>query len=72
MAMKETVRSLRTYFILSGLATLFSYGRALWVNFQGPFMIATVIGIIGIGFSLAFLYVGFFLPGLLKVRWAEL
>lgn len=66
MAMRETVRSLRAYFILSGLATLFSYGRALWVNFQGPFMIATVIGIIGIGFSLAFLYVGFSLPGLLK------
>jgi len=66
MAMRETVRSLRAYFILSGLATLFSYGRALWVNFQGPVSIPTVIGVIGIGFSLAFLYVGFSLPGLLK------
>jgi hypothetical protein len=65
MAMRETVRSLRAYFILSGLATLFSYGLALWVNFQGPFMFATVLGIIGIGFSLAFLYVGFSLTGLL-------
>jgi len=65
MAMKETVRSLRAYFILSGLATLFSYSRALWVNFQGAFMFPTLIGVIGIGFSLAFLYVGFFLPGLL-------
>jgi len=65
MAMRETVRSLRAYFILSGLATVFSYSRALWVNFQGPFMFATVVGIIGIGFSLAFLYVGFSLPGLL-------
>jgi hypothetical protein len=66
MAMRETVRSLRAYFILSGFATLFSYGRALWVNFQGPFKLPTVIGVIGIGFSLAFLYAGFTLPGLLK------
>lgn len=57
---------MRTYFILSGLASLFAYGRVLWVNFQGPVSIATVIGIIGIGFSLAFLYVGFSLPQLLK------
>jgi hypothetical protein len=66
MAMKETVRSLRAYFILSGLATLFAYGHALVVNFQGPFKVPTVVGVIGIGFSLAFLYVGFTLPGLLK------
>jgi hypothetical protein len=66
MAMRETVRSLRAYFILSGLATLFSYGRALWVNYQGAVSIATVIGVIGIGFSLAFLYVGLSLPGLLR------
>ena len=65
MAMRETVRSLRAYFILSGLATLFSYSRALAVNFQGPFTFATVVGIVGIGFSLAFLHVGFSLPGLL-------
>jgi predicted exporter len=66
MAMRETVGSLRAYFILSGLASLLAYGRALWVNFQGPVSIATVIGIIGIGFSLAFLCVGFALPRLLK------
>lgn len=66
MAMRETVRSLRAYFILSGLATLVSYGRALWVNFQGPFKLPTVIGVIGICFSLAFLYVGICLPGLLR------
>ena len=65
MAMRETVRSLRAYFILSGLATLLSYGRALWVNSQGA-VIAIAIGIIGIGFSLAFLYVGFSLPALLR------
>jgi hypothetical protein len=64
-AMRETVRSLRAYFILTGLWTLFSYGRALWVNFETRFIFATVVGIIGIGFSLAFLYVGFSLPGLL-------
>ena len=65
MAMRETVRSLRAYFILSGLATLSSYSLAVGVNFQGPFMFATVVGIVGIGFGLAFLYVGFSLPGLL-------
>ena len=66
MAMRETVRSLRAYFILSGLATLISYGRALWVNFQGAFKLPTGIAVIGIGFSLAFLYVGIALPGLLR------
>src|ERR1700731_3435949 len=65
MAMRETVRSLRAYFILSALLTLFSYGRALWVNFEARFLFATVVGIIGIGFSLTFLYVGFSLPRLL-------
>lgn len=65
MAMRETVRSLRAYFILSGLATLFSYSRAVAVNYQGAFVLATVVGVIGIGFSLAFVYVGFALPGLL-------
>jgi hypothetical protein len=66
MAMKETVRSLRAYFILSGVATLVSYGRALWVNFQGPVAVPTIIGVIGIGFSAAFLYVGINLPRLLR------
>jgi glycerol-3-phosphate acyltransferase PlsY len=66
MAMRETVRSLRAYFVLSGLATLFSYGRAIWVNYQGAASIATLIGVIGIGFSLAFLYVGLSLPALLR------
>jgi hypothetical protein len=66
MAMRETVRSLRAYFILSGVATLISYGRALWVNFQGPVAIPTIIGVVGIGFSAAFLYVGISLPRLLR------
>ena len=66
MAMRETVRSMRAYFILSGLATLFSYGRALWVNFQGPLTFATGVGVIGIGFSLVFFYIGISLPRLLR------
>ncbi len=66
MAMRETVRSLRAYFILSGLATLVSYARALWVNFQGPVAIPTIIGVIGVGFSAAFLYVGINFPRLLR------
>jgi len=65
MAMRETVRSLRAYFVLSALLTLLFDARALTVNYQGLFTVATAIAIIGIGFSLAFLYVGFSLPGLL-------
>jgi predicted membrane channel-forming protein YqfA (hemolysin III family) len=70
MAMKETVRSLQTYFILSGLASL-------WFGFLGltaqlrsavspAMMLATTIGIIGASLALAFLYVGMVLPGLLR------
>jgi hypothetical protein len=66
MAMRETVRSLRAYFILSGLASLFFSGSALRVSLQGPVTIASVVDVISIGFSLAFLYVGFSLAGLLR------
>jgi predicted membrane channel-forming protein YqfA (hemolysin III family) len=70
MAMKETVRSLQTYFILSGLASL-------WFGFLGltaqlrsavspAMMLATTIGIVGASLALAFLYVGMVLPGLLR------
>jgi predicted membrane channel-forming protein YqfA (hemolysin III family) len=70
MAMKETVRSLQTYFILSGLASL-------WFGFLGltaqlrsavspAMMLATTIGIMGASLALAFLYVGMVLPGLLR------
>ena len=66
MAMRETVRSLQAYFILSGLASLFFSGSALRVSLQGPVTITTVVEVIGIGFSLAFLYVGISLTRLLR------
>jgi hypothetical protein len=66
MAMRETVRSLRAYFILSGLASLFLTGSVLRVSSQRPITIATVVEVISVGFSLAFLYVGFALAGLLR------
>jgi hypothetical protein len=66
MAMRETVRSLQAYFILSGLASLSFSTSALRASLQGPFMIAAVIDVISIGLGLAFLYIGFSLAGLLK------
>jgi hypothetical protein len=66
MAMRETVRSLRVYFILSGLSSLLFAGSVLSVSLQGSDMIGTVIMVICIGFSLVFLYVGVFLKGLLR------
>ncbi|OLB22087.1 MAG: hypothetical protein AUH15_07480 [Acidobacteriales bacterium 13_2_20CM_55_8] len=70
MAMKETVRSLRAYFILSGIASLWFGFLGLAVNLQTAISPATIlmasIGIVGVGFSLAFVYVGVFLPGLLR------
>ena len=70
MAMKETVRSLRAYFILSGLASLWFGLVGLAVDLRAsisPAMIlATTVGIVGLGLALAFLYVGICLPGLLR------
>jgi Ca2+/Na+ antiporter len=66
MEMRETVRSLRAYFIFSGLAGLFFGVSALRVNLLGT-AIGAIIGLISIGFSLAFVYVGFTLPKLLRV-----
>lgn len=70
MAMKETVRSLRAYFILSGLASLWFGLVGLAVDLRAsisPAMIlATTVGIVGVGLALAFLYVGICLPGLLR------
>ena len=51
---------------LSGLASLFFSGFALRVSLQGRLTIAAIVEVISIGFSLAFLYVGFSLPGLLR------
>ena len=66
MPMKETVRSLRAYFILSGLSSLFFSGSALRAGLQGPVTNTTVVEVVGIGFSLGFLYIGFSLASLLK------
>jgi hypothetical protein len=66
MKMRETVRSLRVYFILSGLAGLFVSGSALRVSLQGSAAIEAVLQAISIALSLAFLYVGFGLAGLLR------
>ena len=66
MEMRETVRSLRAYFIFSGLAGVLFGVSALRVNLLGT-AIGAIIGLISIGFSLAFVYVGFTLPKLLRV-----
>jgi hypothetical protein len=66
MKMTETVRSLRLYFILSGLAGLFVSGSALRVSLQSSVAIGAALHAISIAFSLAFLYGGFCLAGLLR------
>lgn len=66
MEMRETVRSLRAYFIFSGLAGVFFGVSALRANLLGT-AIGAIIGFISIGFSLTFVYVGFTLPKLLRV-----
>jgi hypothetical protein len=63
MGMRETAGSLRTYFILSGLAGVFF---ALRVSLLGAGIIGVILELISIGFSLAFVYVGFTLPKLLR------
>ena len=68
--MRETVRSLRAYFILSGLAELYVQAVALVSTLRSTISMATVLvvlfAIVGIGFSIAFLYVGAVLPALLR------
>jgi hypothetical protein len=66
MVMKETVRSLRTYFILGGLATIFSAVSGLRSISQRQIGFETVEHMISVGFGLAFLYFGFSLPTLLR------
>ena len=68
--MKETVRSMRLYFILSGLASLWLGTVGIAVDLRAGISlattVATAIGIAGIGMALAFLYVGVFLSRLLR------
>jgi hypothetical protein len=62
MAMKETVRSLKAYFILSGLIS-----GALNVSafLRGEAALGRVIALVGLGFAMAYLYAGFRLRQLL-------
>jgi hypothetical protein len=62
MGMRETVGSLRAYFILSGLAGIFSAIGLIYLSD----IVGLVIALVTIGFSLAFLYVGFALAKLLR------
>jgi membrane associated rhomboid family serine protease len=68
--MRETVRSLRVYFILSGLASLWFGFLGLAADLRSGLSPSTVgaaaIGIIGLGLAFAFLYVGAVLPRLLR------
>src|SRR5450432_1571838 len=66
MKMRETVRSLRLYFILSGLAGAFVSGSALLASLQRSATTAAALQAVGIALSLAFLYVGFALVPLLR------
>jgi hypothetical protein len=63
MAMKETVRSLTLYFVLSGLL-----GGAvnLWALFRNELGVGTAISVIGLGFAVAYFYVGVRLRHLLS------
>jgi hypothetical protein len=63
VGMRETVGSLRAYFILSGLAGVFS---ALRINLLNAGIIGAVVEVITIAFSVAFVYVGFTLSKLLR------
>lgn len=63
MAMRETVATLRAYFILSGLLSFTIHGSSFQLSLKRP---TTLADFFDIGFSLAFLYVGLLLPKLLK------
>ena len=63
MGMRETVGSLRAYFILSGLASLF---LAFRVSRQGAGILAIIVELITVGFSAAFIYFGFTLAKQLR------
>jgi hypothetical protein len=65
MAMRETVRSLRAYFILSALL---SGGANLWTLVNTPSGVAAAFALIGLGFSAAYLYLAFNLRRLLATN----
>ncbi|HET9227902.1 MAG TPA: hypothetical protein VFR31_14605 [Thermoanaerobaculia bacterium] len=64
MAMKETVGSLKTYFILAGLLG----GAAnVWAALRSQSAFEMVLALVSVAFSLAYLYVGVRLRQLLAV-----
>ena len=64
MGMRETVGSLRAYFIVSGLlSALYALRLSLLV---GASIVVIIFQLVTICFSSAFVYVGFTLPKLLK------
>ena len=64
MGMRETVGSLRAYFVLTGLLGLLSVVSVLRANSVGP--LALVMEAVSLAFSVAFIYVGFSLARLLS------
>jgi len=68
--MKESIRSLRLYFILSGLASLWvcvvTFTPILRAPLSAVVIVAAVFEIAFLAMSLGFLYVGFSLRRLLK------
>jgi hypothetical protein len=67
MAMRETVRSLKAYFIVSAILSAFVNLRVIGAGGG----LALAIGGIGLGFALAFLYVGVRLRQLLATSPAQ-
>lgn len=63
MGVRETVRSLRAYFMFSGPAGVVFAFRVVLLG-AGIFL--AVVALISVGFSLAFAYFGFTLPKLLR------
>jgi hypothetical protein len=66
MQMRETVRSLRLYFILSGLAGALISGSALRIYLQRNAAAEAAMRAMSVVLSLAFIYVGFRLSTLLR------
>ena len=68
--MRETVRSLRLYFILSGLASLWFGLAGLVANLRTGMspatILAIIIGIASAALAIGFVYVGLFLGRLLQ------
>src|SRR5262249_16151317 len=69
MAMRETVRSLRAFFVVSALLSAGVNIRGLLAGANG---IGAISAVIGLGFAAAFLYAGIRLPHLLRTAPGQL